>query len=96
MIHKEKTLNVSRPLVAALRDNNFYRSHGLARRVHIVTDEGFSACGRVAVMYDDPEGAAMDIDPSMRCKHPGCQKYFHEADKQPNTEAKPTREAGSA
>ena len=85
MVHKDKALSITRPLVAALRDNSFYRSHGLARRFHIVTDEGFSACGRVAVMYDEPEGAAKDIDTSMRCKHPGCQRYFHEADKQPNT-----------
>lgn len=74
-LSKPKTLTVKRPLQAAMRDNSFYSSHGIARRYHIVTEEGFSACGRVAVQ-DDNAFDASTIPDYQRCQSNGCKQHW--------------------
>lgn len=74
-MRKPKVLTVKRPLVAAWRDNTFYSSHGVARRFHIVTEEGFSACGRVAVQ-DDWAEPAEGVPKFQRCQAPGCRVHW--------------------
>jgi hypothetical protein len=69
-------------LLAAWRDATFLQSHGQARRYHVLVD-GLPACNRSSLflkgamlLCDDMARPAASIDPTLRCRRPGCARLW--------------------